>query len=440
MKKKILLVILLVVILLGAGVAYAYFATDMFKTEKEMFFSYIEKDDVWKGLEEEKATEYLEKQQKTAYTNKGKVSVNISGIEEEGLEIVNNSQITFEGKTDASKKMTEQNISVDLAAGVNVPIKLRRDGDTYGIQTNLLNSKFIAIRNEKLQELAARFDIDVEGIPDKIDFSQEQFTEEELKTLKDRYYKIIDENLPKELFSKEKDNNQTVIKLEMTGEKFIDILSQILGTVRNDEIILNKMVIEKQEFQSQIDELIKELKEIETNEQDKFIIKQYVEAKDVKKYEILFLEANQTVMNITIENSVNQIVMKMYEEGNLIGEFDITKQTVQNDVSYNMTMKIHDEKEVLEFSFDMQYKNLLALDNVEEIYNITLSYEGDNDNLSTYTNGKVDIRLNYSNSKTFTSNVEIDALNSNNAIIINDATDEEIQNLIISIYQNMGLM
>ena len=39
MKKKIALTLLIVVILLGIGSVYAYFATNAFKTDKELFFS-----------------------------------------------------------------------------------------------------------------------------------------------------------------------------------------------------------------------------------------------------------------------------------------------------------------------------------------------------------------------------------------------------------------
>lgn len=46
MKKKILLVVVLVVLLLGVGAAYAYFETDFFKTEKEIFLSYLLNDEM----------------------------------------------------------------------------------------------------------------------------------------------------------------------------------------------------------------------------------------------------------------------------------------------------------------------------------------------------------------------------------------------------------
>ena len=54
MKKKILLALLIVVILLGAGGAYAYFATDALKTDKKLFFSYILKNNMFSDFEDER--------------------------------------------------------------------------------------------------------------------------------------------------------------------------------------------------------------------------------------------------------------------------------------------------------------------------------------------------------------------------------------------------
>ena len=74
MKKKILLAILIVVILLGVGGAYAYFATDAFKSNKELFLSYL-----FDGLKDEKLEEYIKKQENESYTNNGKIEITAKG-------------------------------------------------------------------------------------------------------------------------------------------------------------------------------------------------------------------------------------------------------------------------------------------------------------------------------------------------------------------------
>ena len=442
MKKKILLALLIVVILIGAGVVYSYFATDAFKTNKDIFFSYILNDDMFKNLEDEKLAEYIKKQEDTAYTNKGEISVNAKVNQNDylkslddtssNIQMLNNSKITFEGKTDNNKKSAEQTVTVDLSMGVNIPFKIKRDGDTFGMQSNLLNSKYIAIRNENLKELCKRFDIEADEIPDKIELSKEKFTDEELKTLKKKYISILDENLDEDLFSKEKVDNETVITLKMTDEKCIEILTKILETLRNDEILLNKLPtgINKEDIQKQIDEMIEEIKKADKNENETVEVKINTKSKKLKKIEIAIIENDTKTMSTVLENNENQLTIKNYEDGNLTAELDITKETNGNDLTYTIKMLVDDsEKGKAEVSLKMDYKNLQALDNVEENYEAKISYEED-----------TEISLNFKNEKTFSQNLEIDGLNTDNATILNDATDDEIQNLLLQIYQSLGLM
>ena len=446
MKKKILLAILLVVILLGAGFAYAYFATDAFRTEKEMFFTYISEDDIWKSLQDEKVTQYAEKQQNTPFTNKGEIALNIAGdsatAQDESIATLNNSKITIEGKVDASKKLMNQTLTADVGMGVNIPVNLRIDGETLGIQSNLLYNKYIAVRNENLKQLLEKFNINAEDVPDKIDFSQEQFTQEEIQTLKNKYFSIVNEYLSEEYFSKEKVNNQTIITLAIPEQKCVDILVKILETARNDELLLSKMsgTFDKEEFETEIDDMIEELKETETSETNSLEIKIYVESKDVKKYEMAVMEDNVTISHAVIENTENQIMIKIYEESELIAELNISTESNENDITYIVTMKTYDEHDGnIELTFNIKYKNIVALDDVEEIYDLKISYE-ETDEYGELTGEETEVSLNINNILKFSSELEIEGLNEENAVVLNDATEQELQNLILTIYQNLGLM
>lgn len=438
MKKKILLAVLIIAVIIGVGGVYAYFATDAFKTDKEIFFSYIFNNNIFEKLGDKKLEEYINKQENTPYTNKGQISISAKGNDisefdkESNLEMLNNSKITFEGKTDNIKKLAEQTVTVDLSLGVNVPIKIKRDGDTFGVQSNLLDSKFIAIKNEKLKALCKRFDIDSEEIPDKIELPEEKFTKDELKTLKEKYVTILSENLEEELFSKEKVNKETIVTLKMTDKKFWETLEKVLEALRNDEILLNKFStsLNKEEIQKQIDDMIEKIKETETNEEETIEIKLYTESKEIKKIEILDMEDNNTLMNAVLENNENQLTIKIYEEDKIIGELDIEKQTSGNDLIYTVKMLVDSEEEgKTEINLKMQYQNLLTLDNIEESCEAKISYEED-----------TKLGLNYTNSKTFNNDVEIEGLSDSNATIINSASDEELQNLLVKIYQNLGLL
>ena len=441
MKKKIALTLLIVVILLGIGGVYAYFATNAFKTDKELFFSYMTSD--WlSDLKDENLKEYIKKQENNAYTNKGSIALEVQddgSISDETLQMIKNSKITFEGKTDNSKKIAEQTLTMELAQGINIPVKVRRDGETLGIQSNLLNTKFIAVRNENLKNLLERLGADAEDVPDKIDFEESTFTESEIKELKEKYFSILDENLDEELFSKEKENDKTIIKLSMTEEKAKDVLIKIFQTIRDDETLLKKFsgVIDKDDLKQQIDDLVDELKDIEPDEKTTFEMKISVKSKKVEKIEMNIKEDENITANILIENSQNKLSIKAYDEGDSILELQIEKETNENDVTYKIDIKTDldtelADQEKAEIHLTVQYKNLATLDNVEENYELKLSTQD-------YYESNTDLKLNYTNVKQFNSKIEIEGINSENAITLNDATDDEIDELLITIYKNLGL-
>ena len=441
MKKKIALTLLIVVILLGIGGVYAYFATNAFKTDKELFFAYMTSD--WlSDLKDENLKEYIKKQENNAYTNKGSIALEVQddgSISDETLQMIKNSKVTFEGKTDNSKKIAEQTLTMELAQGINIPVKVRRDGETLGIQSKLLNTKFIAVRNENLKSLLERLGADAEDVPDKIDFEESTFTESEIKELKEKYFSILDENLDEELFSKEKENDQTTIKLSMTEEKAKDVLIKIFQTIRDDETLLKKFsgVIDKDDLKQQIDDLVDELKDIEPDEKTTFEMKISVKSKKVEKIEMNIKEDENITANILIENSENKVSIKVYDEGDSILELQIEKETNGNDVTYKIDVKTDldtelADQEKAEIHLTVQYKNLATLDNVEENYELKLSTQD-------YYESNTDLKLNYTNVKQFSSNIEIEGINSENAITLNDATDDEIDELLITIYKNLGL-
>lgn len=441
MKKKIALTLLIVVILLGIGGVYAYFATNVFKTDKELFFSYMTSD--WlSDLKDENLKEYIKKQENNAYTNKGSIALEVQdegSISDETLQMIKNSKITFEGKTDNSKKIAEQTLTMELAQGINIPVKVRRDGETLGIQSNLLNTKFIAVRNENLKNLLERLGADAEDVPDKIDFEESTFTESEIKKLKEKYFSILDENLDEELFSKEKENDQTIIKLSMTEEKAKDVLIKIFQTIRDDETLLKKFsgVIDRDDLKQQIDDLVDELKDIEPDEKTTFEMKLSIKSKKVEKVEMNIKEGENITANILIENSQNKLSIKAYDEGDSILELQIEKETNENDVAYKIDIKTDldtelADQEKAEIHLTVQYKNLATLDNVEENYELKLSTQD-------YDESNTDLKLNYTNVKQFSSNIKVEGINSENSITLNDATDDEIDELLITIYKNLGL-
>ncbi len=440
MKKKILLALLVIIILLGIGGAYAYFATDAFKSDKEMFFSYISSD-ICSNLKDEKLEEYIKKQETTAYTNKGDVSINVSGDNSltstvnGALQTLKDGKITLEGKTDNSRKMAEQTMTVELEQGINVPIKIKRDEDVLGIQSNLLNTKFIAVRNQNLKALLEKFGINSDEIPDKIDFNDGQLTQEEIDNLKNKCISILHDNLDDTSFSKEKVDGQTVIKLNTSNKHCQEILVKILETLRDDEIVLKKMsgTLSEKDFKQRINTEIDKIKDIEVDDNSMLEIKLYIKTRKVKKVEMSIDGNNESKIFVKLENSDRQMLINVYENDNLVGDLSVLKQASGDDLTYTVNASLTSEgEESVSLDFKVQYKNIATLDNVEENYEINVSSVDS-------SSKKVNLSLDYKNLKSFATDIEIEEINSDNSIILNDATDDELDDLLMTIYSNLGL-
>ena len=337
MKKKIILAIILVVIILGAGFAYAYFATDAFKTDKELFFKYVGSD-ILENFADEDLTKYNEKFLNTSSSYKGQAKITANMPETLEANTTNEIKVDIDGKNDRVRNRTEMTMNFDFSAGVVIPISLKVEEDTIGIQTNLLDSKYIAVKNENLKDLAEKFGIDPTTIPDKIEFSSNEFTDEEVNSLKEKYKAFFDENLTDELFTQEKVDNTKTVKLEMTADRFIDILTKLMQTLRDDEIILGK-IADKDSYQKSIDAQIEELQKIETTDTDKFVMNLYIKNKTVEKYEVLLKEENETIMTVDIEKTDGKLSIKIYEYDKILSEMTLSKTKTESELSYEIPMK-----------------------------------------------------------------------------------------------------
>lgn len=104
-KIIIILIIIFAILILAGGFAYCYLATDMFKSDKDLFFKYVSQiADEKKGFIEKELTQYYEKTSNTPYTNDGTIGFNIeTNTQENYFEDINNFNISFSRKGRFSK-------------------------------------------------------------------------------------------------------------------------------------------------------------------------------------------------------------------------------------------------------------------------------------------------------------------------------------------------
>lgn len=155
-KSKVIfiIIIILVILIVLTGFAYAFLATDVFKSNKELFFKYItQMGDEREGFVDMQLKEYFEKQKNIPFANEGTLAINIAS--ENGslkeYDAVNNFNISFSGQTDKINHSSEQNISLNYSDEVTFPISYRKIENRIGLQTKYVSSKYIAVDTQELE-------------------------------------------------------------------------------------------------------------------------------------------------------------------------------------------------------------------------------------------------------------------------------------------------
>lgn len=366
--KILLILIIIIVIIILAGVGILVFATDIFKSDKEMFFKYMaDIGDSKKGFIDDGLKQYFEKKNNTPYNDEGEFSINISCDPntlsenlQKNVDSTNNFNISFSGQVDTANSKAAQNISLNYSNDVKFPINYKQIENKIGLQTKYVGSKFVAIETEKLNKFSEDLD-DVESYGEMVDKLQKmekvELTEDEKSHIKDTYITVINQQLEKDKFSKVKESDMSGYKLSLTGTDLQNVLVKLLETLKNDQTTVDKLneylKIQKNSAKitaSQIDDAIKSIKD-DTDFSD-------------KNFEIAVYQKNRDVCKLVIETTEGTIAIEKKIEGN--------QQNI--DVSYEMK-----EDKKSKISFSANFENLESLQNIKENYELELQFE-----LSTY--------------------------------------------------------
>lgn len=410
MKKKGLLIaiiiILVLLVLAGGTFAYLYFGTDLLKTDKQLFAKYLmQLGDEEKGLFPKALDDFLVKKETTTYQNNGELSSNYSLTDtndtsmNEVINIMNNSKIQFQGSVDNANLKREENITLSYPDSVSLPFKYKSEGDIYAIQADILSPSYIGIENNNLKELAQKFGTtDVSQIPDKIELNSIEslnFTDEELKHINESYIMPIYNNLADEKFTttENADGTKTHI-LTLTYTEALNIYIQTLETLKNDTMMLNKIISINAEISGDNNLTVEKLSQT---------IQDIIDGLPNTNEKRIIININQ---KDGITNNISVVVDNI--------TFAFTKSFNDENLSYNFNM-FGDENQSI--GIQMSYTSLNT-DNVQEYVSFSVN------NLDG-----VNISYTYNNSVTFGA-VDIQPFN-NNVAILNNYTAEEIQALLL---------
>lgn len=395
--KKIVIISILFIIAIILVFIGLYMTTDFLKSEKQLFFKYAMQ--LGEENNNNTLTQYFEKKEKEPYKNEGNIKCNVELPEEslkEQVEQANNINISFKGNVYKSQQKREQEITLNYSENVKFPVIFKQSGDYFGIQTDYISPKYIAIENNNLLELCKK--LGWNNIPNKIDFQKSnniKFTDEEKQILKQRYKELLEEKLTDKMFSKSQNAESTIYVLELTPDDTKNIIKQLLEKLKTDDIILPKIneVVEQEVTEEDFNQLIENIDELEIKENIKIQI--YVK-----------------------EKQCNKILVQIGTKTSIVLE----KEQNNNSAQYDITLTETEEETVTSIQFKMQYIGLQKLDDITEVFTISIENTV-NEEITSYI---YDIE----NKVSFDADTTIEELNENNAVILNNKSENAITNFM----------
>ena len=336
-----IVILLIIILLLVGGIAYLYFFTDMFKSNKQLFFKYtsqiVQSEN---GFIDNQLVQYFQKKNSTSYENNGEITfeVAIPNIEDD-LELANNFNITFTGKEDPTNSKSEKEISLNYSDSVKFPLTYRKTNTITGIQTQYIGSNYVSIKND--EEISG-----LEDINNLLKLQKLEFSSEELRNLKTTYFDNILNTLDDSKFSTLTEENLTGYRLTLTGEELKNTMVQILNALKTDtntthklNEILQGVGINAEIDEDSIDDLIESINDSEWNQ-------------DI---EMTVYASGGNLSKVLIEIAGNTLTMNK-EGNNQDMTYTVSFNTTEQDVSAVVTAK---------------YSGLNS-DNVTETYELTL--------------------------------------------------------------------
>ena len=472
-KKRIALAIaipsIIVIIIIITGILL-YLNTDMFKSNKTLFFKYLGKSsENIKEIEEIfESTEYEKNLQNNKYTDDINIKVNYTNnlqtTSEDNSNTFNNVKLLIKGEEDKNNKYSYKDFKLEKDKNIAtntenqsssensnesnnkeqniMEVEYIKNDNNYGIRFSDLFKQYLLVENNNLKDLFRKIgysEQELENVPDSIEInditlSDIKFTEDEIKQLSEKYSEIINKKVSKEKFEKnskqvitinEKNITTNAYILKLTNEELNNLYVDLLESLKQDEIILNKI----ESIQNKINSIninsseSKDLKESFAEEIDLQIEKINKTNIGNQETKIIVYENSGKTIRTAIQGKdyeINFDYINTQDEKNI--ELIVKKDEIE---TYNIKLKkdkdgikldiySNDETNPIKISLE-QNKNE---SDKKCSNNINLKYENANSKLEVSAEQEINIVDNFENENT---------LNDQNSILLNGLEKEQLQ-------------
>lgn len=258
-KGKLVIAISVIVVIVIAIVIglLLFLKTDIFKSNQELFFRYaLQNGEMLEDLIVYSQNEVLDNIKKTEHTVN--TSFNFSLVSNDP-QIANqtiparNFSMNYAKKADPTNNKASSETTINFLTRELFKLKYIQDGNLYALQSDEVVNKYLAFNNSNLKGLAQKFELeDISKIPnqiEKVDFKELlKLTDEEKEYLYTKYTNVINKNVAKEKYKKQKDviikiNDKDIVTnaytLELTKQEWTNLIISILQETLQDNQTLN---------------------------------------------------------------------------------------------------------------------------------------------------------------------------------------------------------
>lgn len=391
-SKKILIIVIVLIVILGLGgatFAYLFMATDIFKSNKELFAKYMSQNiEDFQSLGDLKTIQtYKNLSNQDKYESNTDIKMSYS----EGGEVsnpVNNLSANLDVQKDNENEYFYADGQILFNEEEYLESEIIKDKELYGIRFSDVAKQFVSIKNdENIDDIADEIGIDssvLEKIINIIDgtakVSEEIISQDDAKTLKEKYSNMITKTISEGTYSKQRNamityNNNKIktnsYTVSLTNTQVEKLLVEILNNIKNESVIVKN--IKNESFGEQIDELVKVL----------------TDEKELPAIKITVFEQNKRTIRTVVEIGGDKIIIenakgdgeriskiqftKIVSEKTNKYDIELTKETLENkeDVSINVNVEDGEENYTVSLSSEMQ----LTDENIET--NIIIGYKKD---------------------------------------------------------------
>ena len=405
-KILIILIILCIILILGITFSILYFATDLFKSNQELFLKYAKgafenSEDSFIGTD---ISEYFSKKEQTPYQNQGTITPNISTQNgQEQFDNVNNFNISYTGEIDNLNSKQKEDISLNYSNDSKMEFSYQQVGEQIGLQADYVNSKYLVSTAEEIPNLDADLG-NVIGVLAKLqELKNIDLSWEEIARIRDTYFNVLSSNLTEDNFVKVSSSDVTGYQLNITGDELKNITLKLLETLQNDTETLDK---------------INEYLKVQSSSNS-------ITVNDIAKL-IEDINNNQDILNKTVKITVyvnggnlNRLEININE--NIL---DITKNKVDTNVGYNISFKGTGDNPV-NILLNLNFTNITSNEGITEDYELQI--------------GNNDITYNYklNNNINFQSASNIEDFSDDNAMILSNYDSAEVTSFISQVRQRI---